>query len=214
MRGHPYRICVCPVPMAKDLLSVWTQVTSFRKDAVSRQLSPWWMVGLQVERLMSERGARAVPPSCDLPGVESDPRGLIISVPFRCVFSSFPALALLFQKRAILEHEGLYGPWACNRAQAAAFWPPTEVPGCFWDAGCARASDGCPHLASVQVRVWIFFVPRSQSFSPASATLALVCSYATGQVGPLWALCKCEGVRAVVGPGPWGIRTTSSVLPA
>ena len=172
------------------------------------------MVGLQMERLQSERGARAVLPSCALPGVESDPKGLIISVPFKCVFSSFPALALLFQKRAMLEHEGLCRLWACNRAQAAAFWPPTEVPGCFGDAGCAGASDGCPQLASVQVRVWIFFVPRSQSFSPASATLALVCSYATGQVWPLWALCKRGGVRAVVGPGPWGIRTTSSVLPA
>lgn len=69
-----------------------------------------------MEKLQSERGVRAALPSCSvaivcLPGVESDPKGLegrvqSISVPFKCVFSSFPALALLFQKRAMLEHEG------------------------------------------------------------------------------------------------------------
>lgn len=69
-----------------------------------------------MERLQSQLGVRAVLPFCSvaicaLPGVESDPKGFegriqSVSVPFKCVFSSFPALALLSQKGAILEREG------------------------------------------------------------------------------------------------------------
>lgn len=69
-----------------------------------------------MERLQLQLGVNAVLPFCSvdicaLPVVESDPKGLegrvqSVSVPFKCVFSSFPALAFLSQKGAILEHEG------------------------------------------------------------------------------------------------------------
>ena len=69
-----------------------------------------------MERLQSQLGVRAVLPFCSgaicaLPGVESDLKGFegrvrSVSVPYKCVFFSFPALVLLSQKGAILEREG------------------------------------------------------------------------------------------------------------
>ena len=163
MWEHPSAVCMSLVAMLGELDLAWTEVMSLLR--VNWQLLSWEEVGLETEWLESEPamswGFPSAPwlspaywrqekvLSCWSRNLEAQVQAA--SVPFRCVLSPLPALALLPQRGAALEQEGLVrslgvsgqGLWPSSWSQISGLlsdellckqqeWLPTAVLTCHF----------------------------------------------------------------------------------